>query len=336
MNAPGVPRLEQSVSRPAAVPRGRGAPVLRPRKPGRRHGRQAGRHALPRRRRHVGQRQVIAGQLRPAPGAPPRADGRGRARPGAWRSSGPAAIRSGRWPARWPTTACCFDDYRPEGLTLAEIVEATLRMSKLGLVDIYEQAHLDEGVNLLVVVDQFEELFRYRQPAASGSSTTRRGPARKPWHSSTCCSRPGPSRRVPIYVVLTMRSDFLGDCAQFPGLPEAINEGQYLVPRMTRDERRAAIAGRSAWVAQPSARPPDAAGQRRRRQPRPALDPAARLEPHVGALAERRWWRRAAGPAALRSDRHDGACAGPARGEGVRRTATERGSSRSARRSSRR
>ena len=46
-----------------------------------------------------------------------------------------------------------------------------------------------------------------------------------------------------IYVVLTMRSDFLGDCAQFPGLPEAINAGQYLVPRLTRDERRAAISG---------------------------------------------------------------------------------------------
>ena len=47
----------------------------------------------------------------------------------------------------------------------------------------------------------------------------------------------------PIYVVLTMRSDFLGDCAQFSGLPEAINRGQYLVPRMSRDERRSAIAG---------------------------------------------------------------------------------------------
>lgn len=40
-----------------------------------------------------------------------------------------------------------------------------------------------------------------------------------------------------------MRSDFLGDCAHFYGLPEAINRGQYLVPRMSRDERRAAIAG---------------------------------------------------------------------------------------------
>ena len=40
-----------------------------------------------------------------------------------------------------------------------------------------------------------------------------------------------------------MRSDFLGDCSQFWELPEAINNGQYLIPRMTRDERREAISG---------------------------------------------------------------------------------------------
>ncbi|MDT5294516.1 MAG: hypothetical protein QOJ76_1396, partial [Acidobacteriota bacterium] len=49
-----------------------------------------------------------------------------------------------------------------------------------------------------------------------------------------------------LYVVLTMRSDFLGDCAQFQGLPEAVNDGQYLIPRMTRDERRSAVTGPAA------------------------------------------------------------------------------------------
>src|SRR5205085_7422965 len=48
---------------------------------------------------------------------------------------------------------------------------------------------------------------------------------------------------APLYVVLTMRSDYLGDCAQFRDLPEAINDGQYLIPRMTRDQRREAIEG---------------------------------------------------------------------------------------------
>jgi len=50
-------------------------------------------------------------------------------------------------------------------------------------------------------------------------------------------------RRVPIYVCITMRSDFFGACSTFFGLPEAINDGQYLVPRMTREERKEAITG---------------------------------------------------------------------------------------------
>ncbi|MCI0534128.1 MAG: hypothetical protein L0Z50_02755, partial [Verrucomicrobiales bacterium] len=50
-------------------------------------------------------------------------------------------------------------------------------------------------------------------------------------------------REVPIYVVLTMRSDFLGQCSIFEGLPEALNRCQYLVPRLTRPQRRQAIVG---------------------------------------------------------------------------------------------
>src|SRR5262249_28194194 len=52
-------------------------------------------------------------------------------------------------------------------LSLAEMIRATLDMSKLGLIDIYEQARLGENLNLLVIVDQFEELFRYRHLRAS-------------------------------------------------------------------------------------------------------------------------------------------------------------------------
>ncbi len=50
-------------------------------------------------------------------------------------------------------------------------------------------------------------------------------------------------RVMPIYVVITMRSDFIGECMEVPGLPEALNGGQYLVRRLTRDELRRAITG---------------------------------------------------------------------------------------------
>ena len=135
-----------------------------------------------------------------------------------------------------------FTGYAPASLSLEEIVDTTLRLSTRGLIDIYEQAPLGERVNLLVVVDQFEELFRYRKLGTS-EAKDEYGPAPEATafvnllleakHQATC----------PVYIAITMRSDFLGDCAQFPGLPEAINDGQYLVPRMTREERRAAISG---------------------------------------------------------------------------------------------
>lgn len=135
-----------------------------------------------------------------------------------------------------------FDGYQPEGLPLDQIVEATLRMSSLGLTDIYEQAHLNAGTNLLIVADQFEELFRYRRAAGfDGRDAYGASPEAVAFVNLLLEAQGQPD--YPIYVVLTMRSDFLGDCSQFQGLPEAINEGQYLVPRMTREERRAAIAG---------------------------------------------------------------------------------------------
>jgi hypothetical protein len=134
-----------------------------------------------------------------------------------------------------------FRDYQAVGLTLAEIIDTTLRMSKLGLIDIYEQANMGEGINLLVVVDQFEELFRYRQLGTGQQENVHEVSEAAAFVNLLLEAKT--QTTYPIYIVLTMRSDFLGDCAQFPGLAEAINAGQYLVPRMTRDERRAAISG---------------------------------------------------------------------------------------------
>ena len=40
-----------------------------------------------------------------------------------------------------------------------------------------------------------------------------------------------------------MRSDFLGECSQFLGLAEAVNDGEFLIPRMTRDQIQEAMEG---------------------------------------------------------------------------------------------
>jgi hypothetical protein len=122
----------------------------------------------------------------------------------------------------------------------ATIIETTLRRSTLGLVDAARQARLPEYENVLVVVDQFEELFRFR------SMRDQQGTDDDAAAFVKLLLEAPRQRDAPIYVVLTMRSDFLGDCSQFQGLPEAINDSQYLIPRMTRDERRSAITGPAA------------------------------------------------------------------------------------------
>ncbi len=156
-----------------------------------------------------------------------------------------AQFRPGSRPINSMTGALAADgvlyrDYNG-AVPLEEILDTSLRVSKRGLLDVFRKARLPDGTNLLVIVDQFEELFRYQTQGASASVSQQSGEEAAAFVNLLLEAK----RQValPIYIVLTMRSDFLGNCAEFQGLPEAINEGQYLVPRMTRDERRVAIKG---------------------------------------------------------------------------------------------
>lgn len=115
------------------------------------------------------------------------------------------------------------------------LLEATLQRSSLGIVQAVRQAHIPAQDNILIVVDQFEEIFRFRR--ANEKSREQAVAFFRLLLESTR------QQDIPIYVVLTMRSDFLGDCIEFQGLPEAVNDGLYLIPRMTRDEVRSAITG---------------------------------------------------------------------------------------------
>jgi tetratricopeptide (TPR) repeat protein len=117
------------------------------------------------------------------------------------------------------------------------LLEATLHRSSLGIVEAVRQARISPQDNLLIVVDQFEELFRFRRSGRGGNSRNEAVAFFK------LLLEAAKQQDIPIYVVLTMRSDFLGDCMEFQGLPETLNSGLYLIPRMTRDELRSAITG---------------------------------------------------------------------------------------------
>jgi len=112
-------------------------------------------------------------------------------------------------------------------------LNATLRRGPLGLVEALQYTPLPPQTNLLILVDQFEEIFRFRREGDRDEADA--------FVALLLASTR--QRDLPIYVAITMRSDFIGDCAVFNGLPEALNQSQYLTPRLTREQLRAAIVG---------------------------------------------------------------------------------------------
>ncbi len=122
---------------------------------------------------------------------------------------------------------------REDPSTLPRLL-ATLNRSRFGLVEAMKQCELFEpGTNLLVVVDQFEELFRFRQQGVDSEETAAA--------FVNLLLTASEQAECPIYVTITMRSDYLGDCSEIPGLAEAVNDGEYLIPRLLRDQKRDAI-----------------------------------------------------------------------------------------------
>ncbi|WP_421725099.1 hypothetical protein [Bauldia sp.] len=114
-----------------------------------------------------------------------------------------------------------------------EVLSSFLRRGPRSLVEWYEAGHLSEGANLLVLVDQFEELFRYQDYSGREEAEA----------FVALLIEAAREERLPIYVAITMRSEYLGACTLIEGLPEVINRGLYLTPRMTREECDQAIVG---------------------------------------------------------------------------------------------
>nr|MDU9043550.1 hypothetical protein [Candidatus Electrothrix aestuarii] len=108
-----------------------------------------------------------------------------------------------------------------------------LQRGAYSLHEIWQQGSNERpaGSKLLLLVDQFEELFRYAAKISADQS------------AAFVALLLAAARHPDIYLILTIRSEFLGHCAQFEHLPEAINQGLYLMPKMDRDQLRDAIEG---------------------------------------------------------------------------------------------
>jgi energy-coupling factor transporter ATP-binding protein EcfA2 len=120
---------------------------------------------------------------------------------------------------------------------ITELIDAVRGGGAPALITRLSEALGGQDANLLLLVDQFEELFRF---ALRDDDPAKRNEAEE---FVALLLELAAHREMSVFVVLTMRSDFIGDCDNFFGLPEAMNRSQYLVPRLTRRQRQEAIEG---------------------------------------------------------------------------------------------
>ncbi len=179
--------------------------------------------------------------------------------------------RAGFFKAKY--TNWVVSDFRPERTPIRNMasavaetfgaqpatVETELRRGYSSLIDLYVNSsfYTDENdgawkvlsdierknktrgaANLLIIVDQFEEFFtnpeNYLNEAPSQDSQIVVNLALE-------TARIALQRNLPVYVVCTMRSDYIGQCSAFRGLPEYIGFSQFFVPRLKRKEIKQVI-----------------------------------------------------------------------------------------------
>lgn len=110
------------------------------------------------------------------------------------------------------------------------IAAAKLRRGPLGVSHFLNEHPLPIDTELLILIDQFEELIRYRDSIDADEADAFVALILRTVVTS-----------LPVRVVLTLRTDYLGECAVFRGLPEALSRSQYLTPRLTREQLSQAI-----------------------------------------------------------------------------------------------
>jgi hypothetical protein len=171
-------------------------------------------------------------------------------------------------------TQWCLADFRPErtpfqnlckaigrqlGISNYSTVESELQHGFSALTDLYKNSarYLDtesaewqqadekkragmkrQAANLIILVDQFEEFFSNPENYHNGVPSKEAGLVLNLLLESARISL---EENLPVYIVFTMRSDYIGQCAAFRTLPEYIGFSQFFVPRLNRSQLQQVI-----------------------------------------------------------------------------------------------
>ena len=169
-------------------------------------------------------------------------------------------IRAGFFKAKF--NSWLIYDFKPQRNPLASLAQSaasetnisyddTIRELQRGfsaLVDIYTQSeyYVDDdtpeaanrGKNLLIIADQFEEVFTMNENFHNGT------PSNESYTTINLLLetvRISIAKHLPVYVIFTMRSDYISQCTVFKDLPEFIAYSQFFVPQLKRTEIRQVI-----------------------------------------------------------------------------------------------
>lgn len=162
-------------------------------------------------------------------------------------------------PERSPFKNFCKSLAKQLDIENADTVESELNHGFSALVDLYKnsKSFIDieslswqkaddaernalkrSASNLIIIVDQFEEFFtnpeNYQHGAPSRDSNLVLNVLLE-------TARIALEENLPIYIVFTMRSDYIGQCAAFRSLPEYIGFSQFFVPRLNRAQLQQVI-----------------------------------------------------------------------------------------------
>jgi len=114
---------------------------------------------------------------------------------------------------------------------IPSFVDSIQKKKAQALSEIFDELCLTTFSNLLISIDQFEELFRYSQYSKTEEING----------FISLLIELATQDEWPIYVLISVRSDYLGECIQFNGLLEAINNGQFITHHLNDDECKEAI-----------------------------------------------------------------------------------------------
>jgi len=162
-------------------------------------------------------------------------------------------------PERSPFHNLCRSIARQLDIASHHTVEAELNHGFSAIIDLYKnskryidtnsmawqqaddagKAALKRGAaNLIILIDQFEEFFTNPENYNKGVPST---DANLVLNLLLETARIALDEDLPIYIVFTMRSDYIGQCASFRGLPEYIGFSQFFVPRLNRTQLQQVI-----------------------------------------------------------------------------------------------